>query len=68
MNEAKTTRRPFIAPVVSEPTDALDATRAFGGQLSVLGIIPGSQMQDGDGYDCGYDGVGLDGGDTGFCP
>ncbi len=44
-------RMPFVDPVVSEPIDALDATRVFGGQLGQVvlgGGSSGTALDDGD--------------------
>lgn len=44
-------RKPFVDPVVSEPVDALDATRAFGGMLGQVvlgGGSSGTALDDGD--------------------
>ena len=50
MSEAQAQRRPFVEPVVSEPTDALEATRTFGGLLQALiaGGSSGTSLDDGD--------------------
>jgi hypothetical protein len=57
MSMAKPLRKPFVDPSVSEPIDALDATRAFGGVLGQIVLGGGSSGQpidDGDYlmYDC----------------
>ena len=44
-------RRPFVEPVVSQPIEALDATRAFGGMLGQVILAAGSSgaaLDDGD--------------------
>ena len=42
-------RKPFMDPVVSEPVDALDATRAFGGMLGQpIFTSSGTALDDGD--------------------
>ena len=65
MSLAKPLRKPFVDPLVSEPTDALDATRAFGGLLGQVvlgGGSSGQRIDDGDYavYDCSYDSAGQD--------
>ena len=63
MSEAQAQRRPFVEPVVSEPTDALEATRTFGGLLGVLiaGGSAGVALDDGDNYGGPLDPIGQDG-------
>lgn len=49
----KASRKPFIDPVVSDPIDALDATRAFGGMLGQVilgGGSSGTALDDSDYY------------------
>lgn len=44
-------RKPFVDPAVSEPIDALDATRTFGGLLGQVvlgGGSSGTALDDGD--------------------
>lgn len=53
MTEESPPRKPFIDPVVSEPIDALDATRAFGGllgQVIIGGGSSGTAIDDSDYY------------------
>ena len=67
MSHDKPLRKPFEEPVVSEPIDALDATRAFGGLLGQsLFTSSGTALDDGDLCASGYDPQGLDGVD--YCP
>jgi hypothetical protein len=67
-------RRPFVEPVVSDPIDALDATRVFGGMLGqgpLGGGSSGTAIDDGD-YCAGAsfpDSPGQDSVDPGYaCP
>lgn len=65
-------RKPFVEPVVSEPIDALDATRTFGGMLGQVilgGGSSGTALDDGD-YCSGYysDSPGQDSVDPYYCP
>ena len=51
MSLDKPVRKPFVEPVVSDPIDALDATRAFGGMLGQVilgGGSSGTALDDGD--------------------
>lgn len=51
MSLEKPLRKPFVYPVVSEPIDALDATRTFGGllgQVPLGGGSSGTALDDGD--------------------
>jgi len=74
MNPQEPVRTPFVEPVVSEPIDALDATRAFGGLLGQIvlgGGSSGTAIDDGDfcvnGYY--YDSTGQDSVDPYYsCP
>ncbi len=53
MTHESAPRKPFMDPVVSEPIDALDATRAFGGMLGQViigGGSSGTAMDDSDFY------------------
>lgn len=73
MNLEKPVRKPFLEPVVSEPIDALDATRVFGGLLGQVVLGGGSSGTALDDGDCGYsypDPPGQDGGsvDPPTCP
>ena len=71
MTHKNTVRKPFVEPVVSEPIDALDATRAFGGMLGQVvlgGGSSGTALDDGD-YCLGgaySDSYGQDGVDCGY--
>ena len=50
-DSASVTRRPFVEPSVSEPSDALAATRVFAGQLGQVilgGGSSGTAIDDGD--------------------
>ena len=64
------TRKPFVEPSVSEPSDALAATRVFAGQLGQVilgGGSSGTAIDDGD-YGAGNsspDSAGQDGVDPG---
>jgi hypothetical protein len=67
MNPQTPVRKPFVEPVVSEPIDALDATRTFGGMLGQVIFAPssGAALDDGDicagtGYDPTYVDSGAD--------
>lgn len=72
MSIAKPLRKMFVEPTVSEPIDALDATRAFGGMLGQVVIGGGSSgtaLDDGDfGVNSYYDSPGQDGVDSGPGP
>lgn len=72
MSLEKPLRKPFVYPVVSEPIDALDATRTFGGllgQVPLGGGSSGTALDDGD-YCAGYytDSPGQDTVDPFGCP
>jgi hypothetical protein len=74
MSLEKPARKPFVEPVVSEPIDALDATRAFGGMLGQVilgGGSSGTALDDGDFCANGvyYDSTGQDSVDPYYsCP
>ena len=61
-------RKPFVDPIVSEPIDALEATRVFGGQLGqvVLGGGTAGQGIDTGDSDFYYSGSGSYYGDASY--
>jgi len=64
-------KKSFVDPIVSEPIDALDATRVFGGQLGQVvlgGGSAGTSIDDGDfnGSSSYTDSPGQDGVDSGY--